>query len=45
MDAMPGTLGELLRYGTVYLRQRREGIERMVTPRLSRTWKKGVLEA
>lgn len=42
MDAMPGTLGELFRYGTVYLRQRREWIERMVTPRLSRTWKKGV---
>lgn len=44
MDALPGSFGELFRWGTVNLRQTREGIEMMPTPRPSRTWKKGVLE-
>ncbi|KAJ5896834.1 uncharacterized protein N7473_006233 [Penicillium subrubescens] len=44
MDAAPGTFGKLFRFGTVNLRQTREGIEMMPTPRPSQTWKKGVLE-
>lgn len=43
-DRVPGTFGELLRYGTVHFRQKRESIVQMETPRPSVTMKKGLLE-
>jgi hypothetical protein len=44
MDAAPNTFGELLRYGTVNLRQTRENV--VIVPKHipSQTWKKGILE-
>ncbi|OGM42780.1 hypothetical protein ABOM_009019 [Aspergillus bombycis] len=43
-EAQPGTFGELLRQGTVRLRQTRTDVVRMPTLRPSTTLKKGVLE-
>ncbi|KAJ5580034.1 uncharacterized protein N7459_006019 [Penicillium hispanicum] len=43
-DAAPNTFGELLRYGTRHLRQKREHVARAPKPEPSATLKKGVLE-
>ncbi|KAJ5273077.1 hypothetical protein N7478_008202 [Penicillium angulare] len=43
-DALPGSFGELLRYGTLHLRQTRERSARPEKVEPSQTWKKGIIE-
>jgi hypothetical protein len=43
-DCAPGTFGELLRYGAVNFRQKREAITTVPAVRPNTTWKKGVFE-
>jgi hypothetical protein len=43
-DSAPGTFAELLRYGSVHFRQKRESIARMEAKKAPKTMKKGVLE-
>jgi hypothetical protein len=43
-DAAPNTFGELFRYGTRHLRQKREHVAKCPKREPSKTWKKGVLE-
>ncbi|KAI1865879.1 uncharacterized protein JN550_008137 [Neoarthrinium moseri] len=44
-DTAPGTFGELLRYGSVYFRQRRESVPRVPAQKPPVTWKRGLFEA
>lgn len=43
-DSAPGTFGELLRYGSVHFKQKRESIARIPAPAPEVTWKKGLFE-
>ncbi|KAJ5669441.1 hypothetical protein N7462_010511 [Penicillium macrosclerotiorum] len=43
-DVTPNTFGELLRYGSTHLRQKREHVARFPKREPTVTWKKGVLE-
>lgn len=43
-DRAPGTFGELLRYGSVHFRQKRESVPRIPAPKPEMTWKKGLFE-
>lgn len=45
IDRAPGTFMELLRYGAVHFRQKRESIVQMQTQKAAHTIKKGLLEA
>ncbi|KAL4913560.1 hypothetical protein BDW62DRAFT_220616 [Aspergillus aurantiobrunneus] len=44
-DVAPGTFAEVLRYGTVHLRQKRRGIRCVTVDKPEQTLRKGVLEA
>jgi hypothetical protein len=44
-DCLPGTFGELLRYGSVHFKQKREEVETLEPRRPKTTMKKGLLEA
>lgn len=43
-DSAPGTFGELLRYGSVHFRQKRETVPRVEAAKPEQTWKKGLFE-
>jgi hypothetical protein len=43
-DCAPGTFGELLRYGSVHFRQKRETVPRVEAPKPDNTWKKGLFD-
>jgi hypothetical protein len=44
-DCLPGTFGELLRYGSVHFRQKREEVVTLEPKRPKVTMTKGLLEA